>query len=76
MREVLDPEGGVAFEVYVILIDQYDNYLGPGYELVAVLAPPGRKWGDVGRRVRLNDNLDGSYSGRVSLTQAEVDAPG
>lgn len=71
VRSVRDPEGGVAYDVTAILIDKYDNYLGPGHELAAIVAVPGDKWG--GRRVLLQDDLDGSYSGRVRLQPSEVD---
>lgn len=70
IRRVRDPEGGTAYKVTVMLIDKYDNYLGPGYNHVVIVALPGDKWG--GRRVRLKDNLDGSYSGIMRLTEEEV----
>jgi len=65
-------EGKAAYIVKVILIDRYGNYLGPGHSVDIVVSPPGKKWGPIGRRARLNDNLDGSYSGRVELTEEEV----
>lgn len=72
IRQVADPEGGLAYKAKVTLIDAYDNYLGPGHRIVAIVAVPGDKWG--GRQVRLEDNLDGSYSGRIVLRPEEIDA--
>lgn len=70
IRRVQDPEGDTAYRVTVMLIDKYKNYIGPGYNHVVIVALPGDKWG--GRRVQLKDNLDGSYSGIVRLTEEEV----
>jgi hypothetical protein len=71
IRQVSDPEGGVAYEAKVTLIDAYGNYLGPGHKVTAVVALPGDKWG--GRLVRLEDNLDGSYTGRIVLSPEEIE---
>lgn len=72
IKQVRPVEGEVAYEVSILLIDDFGNYLGPGHSLDVVIAPPGKNWGPVGRRVSLNDNLDGIYSGRVELTEEEV----
>ncbi len=74
IKSVRPIEGKVAYIVNVLLIDSYGNYLGPGHSIDVVVAPPGKKWGPIGRHVRLDDNLDGTYSGRVELTEEEVDA--
>jgi len=65
--------GKAAYEVNIMLVDSYENYFGPGHNIDVVVAPPGKKWGPIGRRVHLDDNLDGSYSSRVELTEEEVD---
>jgi len=74
VRQVRPTEGKAAYHVSILLMDAHENYLGPGHTLDVVVAPPGKKWGQVGRQVTLNDNLDGSYSGRVEFTEDEVDA--
>jgi hypothetical protein len=70
VRPIRTKRGGAAYDVRVLLIDKYGNYLGPGHKLGTTIALPGQKWG--GRRLLLADNLDGSYSGRVVLTPEEL----
>lgn len=66
------PAGDGAFQVTARLIDAFDNFLGPGQNVSVIVSPPGKKWGPLGRQVPLADRLDGSYSGRVELTPAEL----
>ncbi len=72
IRSVSSDGDRATYEITVMPIDRFDNYLGPGYDVDAVVALLGDKWG--GRRVPLTDNLDGSYSGRVDVSGTEVDA--
>ena len=64
-------DGRDTYLVNALPIDMYGNYLGPGYPVDVIIRPPGKVWGDSGRRVSLNDNLDGSYSGRVGFSKQE-----
>jgi hypothetical protein len=73
VTEIPPIDGKAAYHVDIMLIDGFGNYLGPGHDTGVRVAPPGKKWGPMGRRVELNDNLDGSYSGRVELSEQEVD---
>ncbi|MDY6905274.1 MAG: S8 family serine peptidase [Thermodesulfobacteriota bacterium] len=70
-RSTIDirPVGDAAYEADVLLIDKYGNYLGPGYAVAATVMLPDDKWG--GRKVYLQDNLDGSYTGRVEMSPEE-----
>jgi hypothetical protein len=71
----VDPKTGrLAYEVSVTLVDEFGNFLGPGHSIDVLISPPGKQWGPAGRRVSLDDNLDGSYSGRVELTPEEAKA--
>lgn len=64
--------GKAAYSTDVILIDKYGNYLGPGHHVAVTITLPDDKWAS--RTVYLEDNLDGSYSGLVEMSPAEVDA--
>lgn len=72
IRQASGTEGVLVYESKVLLIDKYGNYLGPGYPVTATVTLPDDKWG--GRKVYLEDNLDGSYSGRVELSLEELNA--
>lgn len=48
--------------------DSYGNYLGPGYSVTAVVKNPTSI-----REVVLDDLLDGTYSGLVTLTSQETE---
>lgn len=72
VKKIRPTEGKVGYNVSILPVDSLGNHLGPGHSIEVVIIPPGKKWGPVGRYVRLNDNLDGRYSGRVELTEKEV----
>jgi len=72
IRPVRPSMGKIAYNVSVMLVDDYGNYLGPGHDLSVQIVMPGIKWEQPRRHVRLNDDLDGRYSGRVELTDEEI----
>ena len=73
MTKVKPITGVVAYEVGIKLVDQYGNYFGPGNELAVAVIPPGKHWGRVGRKVLLEDQLNGTYKGRVELARREAE---
>ena len=72
IRPVRPTIGKIAYDVSVMLVDDYGNYFGPGHDLSIQVVLPGIKWERPSRHVRLNDDLDGKYSGRVELTEEEI----
>jgi hypothetical protein len=70
--EIPPTQGAKAYQVDVILIDKYDNYLGPGHKINVIVDSQEKRWGPRGRPVRLDDNLDGSYSGIIEVLPNEV----
>jgi hypothetical protein len=60
---------GVTFDVDVTMRDQFGNYMGPGHEVRAKIPSQGP-----GTGIRLDDLIDGTYSGKVFLSNIEFNA--
>ncbi len=72
VKKTRPAEGKVAYIVSILPVDSLGNHLGPGHFIEVLTMPPGKRWGAAGRRIMLEDHLDGRYSGRVELTEREV----
>ncbi len=60
---------GVTFNVDVTMKDQFGNYMGPGHDVRA--KKPAQRPAD---GIRLNDLINGTYSGSVLLSNNELNA--
>jgi len=60
------------YDVEIIPKDRYGNHMGPGHP-VGVNVIDGNK-GNSSSPVQLRDNLDGTYTGKLSVTQSEFNA--
>ena len=60
------------YDVEIIPKDRYGNHMGPGHP-VGVNVIDGNK-GNSNSSVLLKDNLDGTYTGKLSVTQSEYNA--
>jgi Mg-chelatase subunit ChlD len=59
-----------AYDVEFIPRDRYGNYTGPGHWVdVEILY---EHEDESGRSIRLEDNLDGAYSGRINIPRADL----
>ena len=60
---------GNRYSVKIVPKDRFNNYLGPGHPVVVTVSHPGGK-----RQIQLNDNIDGTYTKEIYITQNELDA--
>ena len=60
---------GMRYSVKIVPKDQFGNFLGPGHPVVVRVSHPGAQ-----RQIQLNDNIDGTYTKEIFITQSEADA--
>lgn len=60
---------GWRYNVTVVPRDQFGNYLGPGHPVSVTIA-----YTDGSRQVTLDDNIDGTYTKEIFITQNEIKA--
>ena len=60
---------GIRYKVKIVPLDRFGNYLGPGHTVSVLISYPGSS-----RQVKLGDNIDGTYTKEIFLSQNEVDA--
>ncbi|GAH59430.1 unnamed protein product, partial [marine sediment metagenome] len=60
---------GMRYSVKIVPKDQFGNFLGPEYPVVVTVSHPGAQ-----RVIQLNDNIDGTYTKEIFITQSEADA--
>lgn len=69
IRRVIDGDlDGWKYSVKVAPRDQFGNYLGPGHQVLATIA-----YTDGSRQVKLDDNIDGTYTKEIFVSQRELD---
>lgn len=62
-------EDGRRYSVKIVPRDQFVNYLGPGHPVSVTIAYTGGS-----RQVTLDDNIDGTYTKEIFITQNEIKA--
>lgn len=60
---------GIKYKASVVPIDRFGNYLGPGHNVVVSVVIAGSE-----RKIQLADNIDGTYTKEIFLTQNEIEA--
>lgn len=60
---------GNRYSAKVVPKDRFGNYLGPGHQVMAVISHP-----DGMRQIQFSDNIDGTYTKEIYITQNELDA--
>jgi streptogramin lyase len=69
IRALSKTKDGWRYSVEIVPRDEFGNYLGPGYPVLALISYPKGK-----RKIELTDNIDGTYTGEIFLTHKEIDA--
>jgi opacity protein-like surface antigen len=65
-QSVASTADGIKYNITATPKDKFGNFLGPGHMVTAVVGQ--------GSPVSLVDNIDGTYSGDIFLTKAQIDA--
>lgn len=60
---------GIQYTLKIIPKDRFGNFLGPGHPVMAIISYPEGK-----RQIQLTDNIDGTYTKKIFITQNEVKA--
>jgi hypothetical protein len=72
IKKIRPTEGKAAYAVSLMPVDSLGNYLGPGHAVDILVHLTGATWERANRRIDLMDNLNGTYSGTVELTEKEL----
>ncbi|MCK4250970.1 VWA domain-containing protein [candidate division WOR-3 bacterium] len=60
---------GNRYSVKIVPKDRFNNYLGPGHPVLAFISHPNGV-----RQILLTDNIDGTYTKEILITQSEINA--
>lgn len=60
---------GMRYSMKIVPKDRFNNYLGPGHPVVVRVSHAGAQ-----RQIQLNDNIDGTYTKEIFITQSEIAA--
>jgi len=58
------------YDIKIAPKDKFDNYLGPGHQATLKVITPNRG----NQQYTLDDNIDGTYTGEIRISQADVKA--